>query len=94
MTKKSMIDFLSAETNVSKKDVAAVLDALPKAIQTAVVADGRVVLGDIASFKLVHKEARMGRNPQTGAALEIKARQNIKIAAIGELKKAVEALPA
>lgn len=94
MTKKSLIDFLSTEANVSKKDVTAVLDALPKAIQTAVVADGRVILGDIASFKLVHKEARMGRNPQTGAALEIKARQNIKIAAIGELKKAVEALPA
>jgi len=94
MTKKSMIDFLSAETNVSKKDVTAVLDALPKAIQTAVVAEGRVILADIASFKLVHKEARMGRNPQTGAALEIKARQNIKIAAIGDLKKAVEALPA
>lgn len=89
-----MIDFLSAETNVSKKDVTAVLDALPKAIQTAVVADGRVILADVASFKLQKKEARMGRNPQTGAALEIKARQNIKIAPVGSLKKAVEALPA
>lgn len=94
MTKKSMIDFLSAKTGVSKKDVTSVLAALPEAIQTAVVAEDRVVLADVASFKLQHKEARMGRNPQTGAALEIKARKVIKIAPVGSLKKAIEAMPA
>lgn len=94
MTKKSLIDFLAAETAVSKRDITAVLEALPKAIETAAVAEGKVILPNIASFKLQKKEARMGRNPQTGAALEIKARQVIKISAVGDLKKAVESLPA
>lgn len=94
MTKKAMIDFLSSDTGLSKKDVTAVLEALPKAIQTALVADERVVLPNVASFKLQHKDARMGRNPQTGAALEIKARKNVKIQAIGTLQVAISALPA
>lgn len=91
MTKKSMIDFLAAETGVSKKDVTAVLDSLPKAIETAVIAEKRVILPGVASFKLQHKEARMGRNPQTGAQLQIAARNVVKISPVGELKKAIEA---
>ncbi|MBI6882929.1 HU family DNA-binding protein [Pseudomonas putida] len=91
MTTKSLIDFLAAEADVSKKDAAAMLKALPKAIETALIAEKRVVLPNVASFKLVHKAARMGRNPQTGAALEIKARNVAKITPVGDLSKAIAA---
>jgi DNA-binding protein HU-beta len=90
MSKKHMIDYLAGATGVSKKEVTAVLEALPKAIETAVAADGRAVLPNVASFKLVHKAERMGRNPQTGAALVIAARDTLKIVAVGDLQKAID----
>jgi DNA-binding protein HU-beta len=90
MSKKFMIDHLAAATGVAKKDITAVLEALPKAIETAVAADGRVVLPNVASFKRVDKAERMGRNPQTGAALVIAARTTLKIVTVGELQKAID----
>jgi DNA-binding protein HU-beta len=94
MTKKILIDFIATETSLSKKDVAAVLDALPKAIETSIKAGERIVLPNVASFEMKHKDARMGRNPQTGKALEIKARHVVKVAVVGGLKKNIGNTPA
>jgi DNA-binding protein HU-beta len=89
MSKKATIDFLAKETGLSKKDVTAVLDSLPKALQAELKSEGRAVLHNVCSIKVVHKAARTGRNPQTGQPLTIEARDVLKFAAVGELKASV-----
>lgn len=89
MSKKALVDFLAKDTGLKKVDIISVLDSLPKAIETQVKAEGRAVLNDVCSFKLVHKPARTGRNPQTGATLQIPARDVVKVTAAGHLKKSV-----
>ncbi len=89
MSKKALVDFISTDTGLSKKDVTSILDSLPNAIESQVKAEGRAVLNNVCSFKLVHKPARVGRNPQTGEALQIPERDVIKITPVGSLKKSV-----
>lgn len=73
MTKKELIAAVSAKANVSVKDTAAVIDSLLTAI-TEIVADGeRVRLTGFGVFAPQARKARVGRNPATGAAVEIPA---------------------
>jgi DNA-binding protein HU-beta len=50
---------------------------------------GKVTLVGFGAFSVTSRKARVGRNPQTGAALKIPARRVPKFVAGAELKKAV-----
>lgn len=86
MTKKILVDSIADLTNLTKKDVQTVLDALPGALNSAAKAAGRVQLPGVCTVKVVNKEARTGRNPKTGESIQIPARTVIKLTPIGELK--------
>jgi len=74
-TKNELIDVLSERTGLPKKDTAAYLDALGGLAQEAMTAGQEVVLPGIGKLTVKEKAARTGRNPQTGAAIEIAARK-------------------
>jgi nucleoid DNA-binding protein len=61
------------EGAVSKKDTKAVLDALLTTVVESVRKGGEVRLVGFGTFKQSHRAARTGRNPQTGAAIQIAA---------------------
>jgi DNA-binding protein HU-beta len=91
MSKKFFTDYLAESTGLNKTEVTKLLEALPKAVEAAVAAGGgRAVLHNVATFKIVAKAERMGRNPQTGAQLVIPARNVLKITAVGDLQKAID----
>lgn len=93
MSKQDLINAIAEKTCLAKKDVTAVLDALPEALVAELKSSTtkRAVLPGVCSISAVHKEARIGRNPQTGKPLEISARDVLKLKAVGEVKKAFEA---
>ena len=77
MSKETLINAVAAKLGGSKADAARAVDAVAEAL-TSVVGGGAVVrLAPLGMFKKVHKPERQGRNPGTGEAITIAARDVI-----------------
>ncbi len=88
MTKADLTSAV-AETGMSKKEAAAVVDAVIDAIKGALAKGEKVSLIGFGSFSVKKRKARTGRNPQTGKAIKIKAK-NVPVFSAGKgLKDAV-----
>jgi len=74
-TRSELIDALSGRTGQTKKDAAAFIDALGDVAREALAAGREMVLPGIGKLAVKERAARAGRNPQTGAAIEIAARK-------------------
>lgn len=64
---------VSETSGVSATDTDKVVDATLEAIGAALASGDSVTLPGFGTFEVRHRKARTGRNPQTGAALEIAA---------------------
>lgn len=73
MNKSELIDSVANATGDSKSAVGAMLDATLGAITDAVKNDDKVQLTGFGTFERRHRKARVGRNPQTGDEVQIKA---------------------
>lgn len=73
MTKKEIIDAVSASAGVSKKDTAAVIDSMLDAITEAVVKGESVQFVGFGTFESRKRNARIGKNPANGKEIEIPA---------------------
>ncbi len=71
MNKAELIDTLAEQTDQTKADIARALDALIDTIEATVATGDKVQLVGFGTFETQHRAARTGRNPQTGAAIEI-----------------------
>jgi DNA-binding protein HU-beta len=85
MNQQQLIDALTLKANhtyersLTKADIKAVLDALDDIVtQQMQLEGGEVILPGIGKFKETRRAARTGRNPQTGAAIEIAAKNGVK----------------
>jgi nucleoid DNA-binding protein len=72
-TRTDVIDAVSSARGMTKKDAAAVLDAALAVIRQHVENGRTVTLTGVGTFAPRHRKARTGRNPQTGAPVEIAA---------------------
>lgn len=79
MTKPEFIDQVvrQAGSGVSKKDTEALLDAMFAEIGKAIREQKRFSYPGFGTFTIKQRAARGGRNPQTGAAIKIKASQTV-----------------
>lgn len=75
MTKVELIGKVAEKTHMTKKDVGICLDAFLGTIQEALMAGDKVQLTGFGTFEVRERSARKGRNPQTGAEIDIDARQ-------------------
>lgn len=73
MNKTDLVHELAARTDVERKDVVKVVNALLDVVRTTVAKGGRVTLADFGTFQRVRRAARVGRNPHTGEAVRIPA---------------------
>ncbi len=88
MTKADLVAAV-AETGITKKEAAAAVDAAIDAIKAALAKGDKVSLVGFGSFSVKRRKARTGRNPQTGKAIKIKAK-NVPVFSAGKgLKDAV-----
>ncbi len=73
MNKTELIDFIADEADLSKASAGRALDALiDGVIQTLKKGETVTVVG-FGTFAVGERAARSGRNPQTGATINIKA---------------------
>lgn len=74
MNKAELIAEIAEATELSKRVAGEALDAALEAISKALARkDGKVSLPGFGTFKRRERAARTGRNPKTGAPLNIKA---------------------
>lgn len=73
MNKAELIDAISSQANVTKKQAGATLDALMETIMSTVSRGDKVTLVGFGSFELRERKGRAGRNPKTGEPIEIPA---------------------
>lgn len=73
MNKSELIDVVAESADLPKAAAGRAIDAMIDAITESLKKEDPVVLVGFGSFATKHRAARTGRNPQTGAAIEIKA---------------------
>jgi len=73
MNKSDLIANVATKTGLSKKDSAAALDATLAAITEALAKGDSLTLVGFGTFAVSERTAREGINPQTKAAIQIKA---------------------
>jgi len=89
MTKSQQLTALSESTELSKKDVANLLDKLVELAYKEVKGSGEFVVPGIGKLVKVNRKARMGRNPATGASIQIPAKTVVKFRVAKAAKEAV-----
>ena len=90
MNKAELIDAIAEGAELSKNDAARALDATIAAITSALKKGDSVTVVGFGSFTVRTRAARTGRNPQTGAAIKIKAAKVPKFRPGKALKDAVK----
>ena len=73
VNKSELIDAIASAADLSKADAGRALDATLDAITGALKKQDAVSLVGFGTFQVKRREARDGRNPQTGATIKIAA---------------------
>lgn len=73
MNKSEFVDAVAAKADMSKADAAVAVDAVLDAVVDALKEGQQVALVGFGTFQVKRREARQGRNPQTGAPIDIPA---------------------
>jgi|TARA_R110000782_G_scaffold20779_7_gene56208 DNA-binding protein HU-beta len=73
VNKSELIDAIAESADLSKAAAGRALDAAVEAITNALKSDDSVSLVGFGTFSVKDRAARTGRNPQTGAPIEISA---------------------
>ncbi|XIF20086.1 MAG: HU family DNA-binding protein [Acetilactobacillus jinshanensis] len=89
LNKSAVVANMVKKTGLTKKDATAALSAFVDTVSAALAKKQGVRLIGFGSFKVNHRKARKGRNPQTGKPLKIAARDVPAFKAGQGLKKAV-----
>jgi DNA-binding protein HU-beta len=89
MNRRELVAELADRLETDKRSADAALQAFVDAV-TDTVASGEVVaISGFAKFARVDRAARMGRNPQTGEAIRIKASRRVRVTPLKAFKDAV-----
>ena len=77
MNKAELIETVAKKTQLTKKDASNAVDACLEAIKKG-TKKGGVSLAGFGSFAVSNRKARLGRNPQTGETIKIKASRSVR----------------
>lgn len=78
LTKSQLMSALAEATGMSKKDIVMFMDKLVALAYKEVKSSGELTLPGLGKLVKVNRQARMGRNPATGASIQIPAKTVVK----------------
>ncbi|MDR0420146.1 MAG: HU family DNA-binding protein [Prevotellaceae bacterium] len=90
MNKAELIDAMAKEASLKKADAKKLLDAFVKVTSESLVKGDKVALFGFGTFSIIERIARTGRNPITGASLNVPAKKVVKFKAGSELSEKVK----
>lgn len=85
MNKAELISKISDDSGISRTQANAALNSFIEAVTKTLKAGNKVTLVGFGTFSVSKRNARTGRNPQTGAAIKIKAKKVARFKAGKEL---------
>lgn len=91
MNKTELIAAIAEKAGITKADAEKALNALTATVTETLAAGNKVQLVGFGTFEVSERAARTGRNPQTGAEMQIAACKAPKFKAGKALKDAVNA---
>jgi integration host factor subunit beta len=75
MTKAELVDIISWQTGVSKKDTGTIVNLILDNICGALQQGDKVELRGFGSFKVKTRRGRQARNPRTGDSVQVPAKR-------------------
>lgn len=90
MNKKDLVDLMADKAEVSRAQAEKALNAFLDGVKESLKEGEKVALVGFGSFSVSERAARKGRNPQTGAEIDIPASKAPKFTASKEFKKALK----
>lgn len=89
LTKSALLAALAEKTGMSKKDVGGFIDAMVDMAYKEVKKSGVFVVPGLGKLVKMRRNARTGRNPATGATIQIPAKTVVKFRVAKAAKEAV-----
>lgn len=90
MTKDEMIALMANKVGLSKKQAGEVIEAFMTGVTDQLKKGKKVSFSGFGSFSVSRRKARIGRNPQTGATINIPATKVPVFRAGKHLKEAIK----
>ena len=87
MTKNELAEQVASRTGLPASQARQVLETTIESISDELARGGEVALAGFGKFSVSHRAARQGRNPSTGATIQIAASKAAKFSAASALKK-------
>lgn len=75
MTKADLVEEVARVVEMSRKDSEIILEAIFDGIAQSVTAGDKVEIRGFGSFRTRERQARTGRNPKTGARVDVPAKR-------------------
>ena len=91
MNNNDLADILASTHDLSKADARKVVDGVFSAIADAAAKGDEIALNGFGKFKVKDSPAREGRNPATGAAMQIAASKKLTFAPAKAVKDKLNA---
>jgi DNA-binding protein HU-beta len=85
MNKAELVSKISDDSGISRSQANAALNSFIEAVTKTLKSGSKVTLVGFGTFSVSKRNARTGRNPQTGAAIKIKAKKVARFKAGKEL---------
>lgn len=87
--KGDVINAIASEAGVTKKAASAALDALIGFVEDTLKKGDKLTIPGFGTFSVGERSSRTGRNPQTGATIQIAAKKVPRFKAGKSLREAV-----
>lgn len=92
-TKASIIDMICEKVGLPKKDATDIVELFFETMKSTLARGENLKISGFGSFIVRDKKSRLGRNPQTGQAMEITARRVVTLKASQVLRDALKNAP-
>ncbi len=89
MNKGELIDAVAAAAATSKAQAETAVNAVFDAIEKGLKKEAKVAIVGFGTFEVRSRKARTGRNPRTGAIIQIRASKGVGFKAGKALKEAL-----
>jgi len=89
MNKQELIGKIAADAGITRTAAATAIESLTEGIAASLKKGQRVTLVGFGTWGTSKRKARIGRNPQTGEAIKIKAKTAVRFKAGKQLDKKI-----
>ena len=89
MNKAMLIEKIAKDAGITKVAAATAIDSMIHGVTTSLKRNQKVTLVGFGTWGVSKRKARIGRNPQTGESIKIKAKKAVRFKAGKALEKAL-----